>query len=201
MWLSEIDDTNEYSHPNFQAIHIERKLTKSSGGISLYIQSSLKFTRLLDCESLFSQPIDNKYIYSIITDIIVDENSFIFSLFYKPTSFLTPFFWNLFHNFSSSINLRQKKTIVFGDFNCNLLNVSNNNDCDTLFETFTSSGLLPTILFPARVDPMRSTATVIDNIFVSTSLGNHLSSKIIFSNLSDHSLIYLCLPSLPAPQA
>ena len=48
---------------------------------------------------------------------------------------------------------------------------------------------------------MRSTATVIDNIFVSTSLGNHLSSKIIFSNLSDHFLIHLCLPSLPAPQA
>ena len=53
-WLSEIDYKNEFSLPGFQAIHIERKLTKSSGGISLYIRSSLKFIRLLDCESLFS---------------------------------------------------------------------------------------------------------------------------------------------------
>ena len=86
------------------------------------------------------------------------------------------FFCNMFDDFSSFINLPQKKAVVLGDFNCNLLNVSNNNDCDTFFETFTSSGL-PTILFPTRVDPLRFTATVIDNIFVSTSLGNHLSSK------------------------
>ena len=79
-WLSEIDDKNEFSLPGFRAIHIERKLSKSSGGISLYIRSSLKFTRLLDCESLFSQPINNRCIYSIIVDISVDENSFIFSL-------------------------------------------------------------------------------------------------------------------------
>ena len=196
-WLSEIDDTNEFSLPGFQAIHIERKLTKSSGGISLYIRSSLKFTRLLHCESLFSQPINNRCIYSIIVDISVDDNSFIFSLFYKPPSFPTPFFCNLFDDFSSFINLPQKKAIVFGDFNCNLLNVSSNNDCDTFFETFTSSGLLPTILFPTRVDPMRSTTTVIDNIFVATSLGNYLSSKIIFSDLSDHFLIYLSLPFQP----
>ena len=199
-WLSEIDDKNEFSLPGFQAIHIERKLTKSSGGISLYIQSSLKFTWLLDCESLFSQPINNRWIYSIVVDISFDENSFIFSLFYKTPSFLIPFFCNLFDHFSSFINLPQKKAIVFGNFNCNLLNVSNNNDCDTYFETFTSSGLLPTILFPTRVDPVRSTATVIDSIFVSTSLGNHLSSKIIFSDLSDHFPIYLSLPSLPSTQ-
>ena len=125
---------------------------------------------------------------------------FYFSLFYKPPSFPTPFFCNTFDDFSSFINLWQKKAIVFGDFNCNLLNVCNYNDCDTFFETFTSSGLLPTILFPTRVDPMRSTATVIDNIFVSTFLGNHLSSKIIFSDLSDHFPIYLSLPSLPPTQ-
>ena len=87
-----------------------------------------------------------------------------------------------------------------GDFICNLLNVSNYNYFDTFFETFTSYGLLPTILFSIRVDPMRSTATVIDNIFVSTSLGNHLSSKIIFSDMSDQFPIYLSLPSLPATQ-
>ena len=83
-WFSEIDDNNEFSLPGFQAIHIERKLTKSSGGISLYIQSSLKFTWPLDCESLFSQPINSRCIYSIIVDISVNENSSIFSLFYKP---------------------------------------------------------------------------------------------------------------------
>ena len=73
-WLSEIDDTNEFSLPAFQAIRIERKLTKSSDAISLYIRSSLKFTRLLDCESLFSQTINNRCVYSIIVDISVDEN-------------------------------------------------------------------------------------------------------------------------------
>ena len=199
-WFSEIDDTNEFSLPGFQAIHTERKLSKSSGGISLYIRSSLKFTTLLDCESLFSQPINNRCTYSIIVDMSVDKNSFIFSLFYKPLSFPTPFFFNLFDDFSSFINLPQKKAIVFGDFNCNLLNVSNNNDCDTFFETLTSSGLLPTVLFPTRVDPVRSRATVIDNIFVSTSLGNHLYSKIIFSDLSDHFPIYISLPFLLAAQ-
>ena len=146
-----MDDNNEFSLTGFRAIHIERKLTKSSGGISLYIQSSLKFTRLLDCEFLFSQPINNRSIYSIIVDTSVDENSITFSLFYKPPSFPTPFFCNLFDDFSSFINLPQKNVIVFGDFNCYLLNVSNNNDCDTFFETFNSSGLLPTILFPTKL--------------------------------------------------
>ena len=86
-WLSEIDDNNEFSLPGSQAIHIERKLTKSSGGISLYIRSSLKFTRLLDWESLFSQAINSRCIYSIIVDISVDENSFIFHYFINPPHF------------------------------------------------------------------------------------------------------------------
>ena len=47
---------------------------------------------------------------------------------------------------------------------------------------------------------MRSTATVIDNILVSDSHGNHLSSKMIFSGLSNHFPIYVSLPSLPATQ-
>ena len=131
----------------------------------------------------------------MIVTISFDENSFIFSLFKKQPSFPTPFFCNLFHGFSSFINLPQKKAIVFGDFNCKLLSVGNNNDCDTFYETFTSSSLLLTILFPTRVDPMRSTATVIDNIFVPISLGNHLSSKIIFTDLSDHFPFYLSLPA------
>ena len=108
---------------------------------------------------------------------------FCFFFFYKPPSFPTPFFCNLLDDFSSFTNWPQKKAIVFGDFNCNLINVNNNNDCDTFFETFTSSFLLPAIFFPIGVDPMRCTAIVIDNILVSTF------------DLSDHFPMYLYLPS------
>ena len=198
-WLSDNDDTSDFLLPGYQIIHMPRRLTKCSGGISLYIRSNVNFTRLSECESIFSTQLNLRCIYSIIVNIVIGQNSYILSLFYKPPPFPTSCFCNLFDDFSNFINLPHKKAIVLGDFNCNLLNVGKNIESDTFFESVTASGLLPTIFFPSRVDPVRSTSTLIDNIFVSTSLGNDLSSNIIFSDLSDHFPIYLSLPSQPLP--
>jgi hypothetical protein len=104
-------------------IHMSRRLTKCSGGISLYIRSNINFTRLSECESIFSTQINIIYIFSIIVNIVIGQNSCILSLFYKPPPFPTSCFCNLLDVFSNFINLPHKKAIVLGDFNCNLFNV------------------------------------------------------------------------------
>jgi hypothetical protein len=54
-WLSDNDDTSDFSLPGYQIIHMPRRLTKCSGGISLYIRSNVNFTRKSECKSIFSR--------------------------------------------------------------------------------------------------------------------------------------------------
>ena len=68
-----------------------------------------------------------------------------------------------------------------------------NDECDHLFDVFSSSGLLPSIFFPSRVDPSRNFATLIDNIFTYHSPNLKFSSGLVFTDLSDHFPIYLSL--------
>ena len=70
-----------------------------------------------------------------------------------------------------------------GDFNVNLLNYESHNDTNDFINTMISHYLLPHILHPTRV-PDHS-ATVIDNIFSSTTSYETISGNII-SQISDH---------------
>ena len=73
--------------------------------------------------------------------------------------------------------------ILVGDFNINLLKLSDNLLFKEYLDNIFALGLYPTITLPTRITD--TTATFIDNVY-SNHLTDKYSSGIILSDISDH---------------
>ena len=62
-----------------------------------------------------------------------------------------------------TLSSQNKKTILLGDFNVDLLNYDSNHDVSNFLDTMDSNLLLPQITSPTRITAKLS--TLIDNIF------------------------------------
>ena len=77
------------------------------------------------------------------------------------------------------------------DYNLNLLKISPDTRCNTLFENLTSLGFIPKITFPTRVS--RNASAPIDNIFTHNTNHNHISGVLV-RPISDHQMQFCFLP-------
>ena len=82
------------------------------------------------------------------------------------------------------INLENKEIIIGSDQNLDYLKINRHQNTAKFLEINLSSNLIPTITKPTRVT--HTSATLIDNIYVSTALSNNTQSNIILSDISDH---------------
>ena len=107
----------------------------------------------------------------------------------KVSSIYTPPNTN-FHDFRayienniSSINRCENELIICGDFNLDLLKISENNkDARTFYNDMITLALVPTICEPTRLT--NSSCTLLDNIFASNL--HNFSSGILTIDISDH---------------
>ena len=77
------------------------------------------------------------------------------------------------------------KELVIGiDQNLDLLKSHEHNQTQNFLETNLDHNLLPTITWPTRI--AKSTATLIDNIYILNGLQNGFESYIMLSDISDH---------------
>ena len=84
--------------------------------------------------------------------------------------------------------------ILSGDFNINLLKISEKIMYANFFDMLTANSLLPNIAYPTR--STQTSATLIDNIF-SNSLGDIVFSGIIANkSIFDHQIIFSSFDSL-----
>ena len=99
----------------------------------------------------------------------------------KPYSYNTSFSQLL-----QKIKRENKKTIITGDFNLNLLNYAKNIGTFEFLESVFSSNFTPQINFPTRITGTSS--TIIDNILINSqenvyTSGNLTTYLITFHNL------------------
>ena len=77
------------------------------------------------------------------------------------------------------VKKENKKVVIMGDFNINLMNCESHRHTSNFFDTMVSSNFLPSIVQPTRFN--KSNHTLIDNIFY-----NDISSECIGGNLIPH---------------
>ena len=115
------------------------------------------------------------------------NKNIILGIIYRTPSQNTDIFNKYFLELSSKLNNNKHKLIcIMGDFNFDLLKFSINNNINKFLDDMIASFLYPTISTPTRITP--TTKTLIDNIFCNTL--NSINSGCIYSDLSDHSLIF-----------
>ena len=119
----------------------------------------------------------------------------------KPYSFNTSFSQLL-----QKIKRENKKTIITGDFNLNLLNYAKNIGTFEFLESVFSSNFTPQINFPTRITGTSS--TIIDNILINSqenvytsgnltiSISDHLPQFTIIENLLSYTLVKKDLKTL-----
>ena len=93
-------------------------------------------------------------------------------------------------NLIEKLSLENKKIVLFGDFNVDLLNFDSNHDFSDFLDTMHSNLLLPHITSPTRITATSS--TLIDNIFSNFSDSSFTSGNIVTA-LSDHHAPFLVI--------
>ena len=183
-WLSEGDDSNLFNIPNYRFLRRDRR--GRGGGVGVFIKSAY-----------FFEPIDlniniNPQLEHLIFKMKLRNKIYAFLVFYKPPMLNFNNIKDDFDSIFSSIYPTVDEIFCMGDFNINLLNVS--NPLTTFFENY---NLVQVINEPTRIS---STAcTLIDAIFVTNSDIVLKSGVISADNISDHKAVFCDVNLSKAP--
>ena len=108
---------------------------------------------------------------------------------YRPQNTPIPEFLNEYDSLLNKLNNIKEYDVIIGiDHNLDLLKSNNHRQTQKCIEINLDQNFLPCITKPTRIT--KTTATLIDNIFISQNLQGKHDSKILIEDLSDH------LPSL-----
>ena len=107
------------------------------------------------------------------------------SSIYRPPNSSENDFIDQYSKFACDLKKRENKGIVIGlDHNLDLLKSTKHAPTDRFLSANLSLGLVPTITRPTRIT--RSTATLIDNIFISQTWLENFECGILVDDMSDH---------------
>ena len=84
----------------------------------------------------------------------------------------------------NKIKSENKKLIIGTDQNLDLIKYDIHPNTSKFLDINLSSGLLPSILRPTRIT--KTTATLIDNVYVDMRIDGYVKSAILLTRISDH---------------
>ena len=175
-WLNESNESLN-SLSNYTSINAVRK-NRVGGGISLYINESLKFKKY---------PLHqmNQIIECLFIEIICPNpsNNIVIGVIYRPPSGSISDFIVAMSDILNHIHSKRKTCYLLGDFNIDLYKYHSNPDTAEFFDLLYSYSFIPLIDKATRVSS--STASVIDNIFTNQSTTTH-KTGVIKADISDH---------------
>ena len=160
------------------------------GGVALFVKETIDFKVRNDLsvfiphvyESLFVEILPKGGKHTII-GIIYRPNT-------APRADIDIFTSTLF-GVMDQINHENKKAVLMGDVNIDMLRYSSHDGTNTYVDGIFSRGFLPRILKPTRVDqkPSHTSATLIDHI-LTNDITSKSSSGIIVNEVADHFAIF-----------
>ena len=153
------------------------------GGVGIFLCDTYEYKKRCDLESM------NCVLESVFVEIVQPKNekNVILGCLYKPPNVQTEIFNDEIKQVLAKIGFENKLCFLFGDFNINILNANSHVPTNDFIDLMYSNGFYPLISKPTRITS--HSATLIDNIF-SNDLDNHKFSGILWSDISDHLLIF-----------
>ena len=175
-WLRQ-DTKNLVNIPDYNIVSKEQMGMKG-GGVSILIQSDLKYQHRADLE------IDSDYLEHVIAELKSDKRPILLvSCYCAPNTDQVQFLKD-YKSLLHSICSKDRRVIVGLDHNLDLLKNNTHRNTQEFLETNWGNKLLPCISKPTRIT--HSTATLIDNTFCSVELHGRYKSYILIDDISDH---------------
>ena len=185
-WQNNDTYYNDFTLPGYN-MYFQPAICSTHGGLITYIKSSLN-------SPLHSTSYEHSTAWKVM--FIEIENlhkSLIIGNIYRPPRESNELITQFNDEFSKEMHhkiMKGNTFIMSGDFNINLLNITEKKSYANFFDMMTSIFLLPNITYPTRITG--TTATIIYNIF-SKSLEDTAVSVIISNkSISDHQIIFTC---------
>ena len=151
---------------------------KLGGGVGIFVSDKLKYKERSDLYM-----VDCSFKYCIIEVKLKHENVLSCSGYRAPNTnpacFLTDY-----EKLLSKVNVEKNKLIVGIDHNLDLLKHRTHAPTKKFVELFETFPQLPSITRPTRIT--KTSATLIDNIFVPTTWTLSFNSYLLVDDMSDH---------------
>ena len=166
--------------PNYKLI-CHNRIGKQGGGVAIAIHNSLRYKEREDLKYL------NKtfFEYIIIELKMRSLPPILVCSLYRSPNTKSKEFLKQYKLLLDEIAKTHKGELIIGmDHNLDLLKASTHEDTQEFLDINFEHNILPCITRPTQIT--KSTATLIDNIFISQHLHNSFDSCVLISDISDH---------------
>ena len=165
--------------PNYKLVHQNRS-TKSGGGVAILIHNSIMYKERPDLTTFNSDILECIFLEMNIKG----KHSIVVGSLYRAPSTNPKKFNHAYNRLVNKINKGKKEIILGMDHNLNLLKSSTHTETQSFIDINFDHYLFPCITRPTRIT--KTSATLIDNIFISQKLHNSFDACIVVHDLSDH---------------
>jgi hypothetical protein len=183
-WLSH-NTLNLYDIENYNGEHLYRK-NRTGGGVSIFVREEISYSQRTDL-SVFNEILESIFIEIPKHNINTDKDVLV-GVVYRPPNTDISEFNQLLSEILHKCSHESKLLYLVGDFNINLLNADNHMPTAEFLENCYTTSLFPQITKPTRL--CKSTATLIDNIFVNITNSQNTLSGLFVEDISDHFPIF-----------
>ncbi|XP_057299070.1 uncharacterized protein LOC130629748 [Hydractinia symbiolongicarpus] len=170
--------------------------TTRNSGCGLYIKENLNYKVRQDLSTSFCTENEEFQILFIEILNVHNENILVGITYRHPTGKFIDKFKNNLEEIFEKTKKENKKQIIMGDFNINLLDYNNHSETNTFLDFMLNFSFLPHITQPTRLSE-KGKYTLIDNIFYN-DITDICTSGNILNSVTDHlpNFIIIYLKSL-----
>ncbi len=176
---------HHFNMPGYNLICRNRPNT-NRGGVAIYIKNKYNVTMREDIAINIPGVFE-----SIFVEIISDNFKCIVGEIYRVPNTNEANSLNYFERVITKLSNSTNDVIIATDQNFDYLKAESHKNSHELLDMFLTNGLLPTITKPTRIT--HTSATLIDNIYVSTKQIPCMKSAILTYEISDHFPIIACV--------
>ena len=184
-WVTE---NNEHlvKIPNYKFVG-KHRTTKKGGGVGLAVHNTVQFRLRDDIKLNHVSELEYQFI-----EIKARKRNIIVGSLYRPPNSKEKEFLKDYKILTEMLKQHKDTDLIMGmDHNMDLLKASKHTNTQDFLDYNIEMNMLPTVNKPTRITDL--SATLIDNIFISSRLQDDYRPGIIISDMSDHMPILLRL--------
>lgn len=172
------NNLNMYNLPGYNFVCSNRP-NCSRGGVAIYINDKFKFNLRPDLSTFVPGEFE-----SIFIEINTGKQLFIAGEIYRIPNSNEAQSVSRYEDILNKLQNYKHNIIIGTDQNFDYLKIDKHKPTEDLFNIFISHGLVPAITKPTRIT--HSSATLIDNLYITSKTKSEFHTGIICTDISDH---------------
>ena len=183
-FLSEYN-AHHFKIPGYNFVY-QNRYNASRGGVAIYINSKHNYKLRDDLAVNVSGIFE-----SIFIEVHSDNFKAVVGEIYRVPNTNEVRSISMYENIITKLQSYKHDIVIGTDQNFDYIKIDQHQNTQDLLDTFITNGILPSITKPTRIT--HTSATLIDNIYISTKRKPQIQSAILTVDISDHLPVITCV--------